>query len=71
MPSKRDLDRRLIEEARGLLAADLDSPNGRRMQSLILVAQASQAARLTKYTLWSLMVLAAGTVANVVISWLK
>jgi hypothetical protein len=69
MVSTRQLDRKLIEEARTLLnAADLNSENGRRMQALLLVASASQAARHTKYVFWSLVVLAAGTFANVIIS---
>jgi hypothetical protein len=67
----RQLEQKLLEEARSLLSADLESPNGRRMQSLILVAQAIQAARQTRYIYWSLIVLAAGTVANVVIALCK
>jgi hypothetical protein len=71
MDATRQLDRKLIEEARNLLNADLDSPNGRRMQSLVLVAHASQAARHTRYVFWSLVVLVVGTLANVVISLCK
>jgi hypothetical protein len=73
MSSTRDLDRMLIEEARKLLGTGttIDSANGKYAQTLLLVAQASTSARQTKYIFWSLLVLAAGTVANVLIALYK
>jgi hypothetical protein len=61
---EKDLENRMEEL---LHSADIDSPNGQKAQSLFLILQSLRSARMAKYTLGSVVILALAFIADVII----
>ena len=64
LPKEKDLENR-IEKL--LNSADIDSPNGQKAQSLFLILQSLRSTRMSKYALWSVVILALAFIADVII----
>ncbi len=64
LPKEKDLENK-IEKL--LHSADIDSPNGQKAQSLFLILQSLRSARMTKYALGSVVILALSFIADVII----
>lgn len=64
LPKEKSLENR-IEKL--LHSADIDSPNGQKAQSLFLILQSLRSARMTKYSVWSVVILTLAFIADVII----
>ncbi len=64
LPKEKDLEDR-IEKL--FHSADINSPKGQKAQSLFLILQSLRSARMTKYALWSVVILALAFIADLII----
>lgn len=63
----RKFEEQMLREARELFGpgAELDSPNGKRAQIRLLLAQGYQTGRIVRYTFWSVVLLTVAVVADI------